>query len=84
MGKYLELTNLFNLLSTEKEIEPSWKESSVITEKVNEQERFVANVIDLLDVGATIPFIARYRKEQTGDMAVPKLREVSSMLEDLR
>ena len=28
----------------------------------------VANVIRLFDEGATIPFIARYRKEMTGTM----------------
>lgn len=30
--------------------------------------RFVRNLIALLDEGATIPFIARYRKEMTGNM----------------
>ncbi|XP_076464410.1 S1 RNA-binding domain-containing protein 1-like [Babylonia areolata] len=65
-------------------IGPAWKEGSVISETVDEQERFVNNVIHLLDAGATIPFIARYRKEQTGDMAVSKLREVAGQLDDLR
>lgn len=68
----------------EKDLDPAWKEGTVISEKINEQERFVENVIDLLDQGATIPFIARYRKEKTGDMPVHKLREVSTQLEDLR
>ena len=67
-----------------KELEPAWQEAAVISEKINEQERFVVNVIELLDMGATIPFIARYRKEKTGDMAVNKLREVSTQVEDLR
>ena len=66
------------------EIEPAWAEATVISEKVAEQERFVANVIDLLDSGATIPFIARYRKEKTGDMAVKKLQEINVQLGDLR
>jgi uncharacterized protein len=65
-------------------LQPAWREDAVISSKINEQERFVHNVIELLDVGATIPFIARYRKEKTGDMAVTKLREVASLLEDLR
>lgn len=66
------------------ELNPAWREGSVISEKINEQERFVNNVIDLLDMGATIPFIARYRKEKTGDMPVNKLREVNTQVEDLR
>ena len=36
-----------------------------ISERLNISERQVANVIKLLDEGATIPFIARYRKEAT-------------------
>ena len=71
-------------MADREDLDPAWKEGTVISEKVNEQERFVVNVIDLLDKGATIPFIARYRKEQTGDMPVNKLREVCAQLEDLR
>ncbi|KAK7490172.1 hypothetical protein BaRGS_00018517 [Batillaria attramentaria] len=67
-----------------KDIEPSWQEAPIIAEKVDVQERFAANVIELLDMGATIPFIARYRKEKTGDMPVEKLREISSSVEELR
>ncbi|KAL8619606.1 hypothetical protein ACOMHN_019662 [Nucella lapillus] len=71
-------------MGDKKKIDPAWKEENVISQTVNEQERFVNNVIDLLDVGATIPFIARYRKEKTGDMPVNKLREISAQLDDLR
>ena len=39
--------------------------TSHISERLNISERQVANVIKLLDEGATIPFIARYRKEAT-------------------
>ena len=65
-------------------LNPSWHVSTVISQQVCEQERHVNNVINLLDTGATIPFIARYRKEQTGDMAVDKLRQVAEKLVDLR
>lgn len=67
-----------------KELEPNWKEAAVIADKVDVQEHFALNVIKLLDSGATIPFIARYRKEQTGDMPVDKLRECSVLLVELR
>ena len=44
----------------------------------------VANVMELLDEGCTIPFISRYRKEKTGNMDEVRVEEVSSMLEKLR
>ncbi len=44
----------------------------------------VQAVIDLLDAGNTIPFIARYRKEATGSLDDQVLRELSERLEYLR
>lgn len=41
-------------------------------------------VIRLLDEGATVPFIARYRKEQHGSLDDQKLREISERLAALR
>ena len=37
-------------------------------------------VIRLLDEGCTLPFIARYRKEQHGSLDDQKLREISERL----
>ncbi len=42
------------------------------------------NVINLLDEGNTIPFIARYRKELTGNMDDQLVRSISVRLEALR
>ncbi|MGM0613610.1 MAG: Tex family protein [Bacteroidota bacterium] len=39
-----------------------------IANHANTSERNVQNVLKLLEEGATIPFIARYRKEMTGDL----------------
>ena len=47
---------------------------------------FVRNAITLLDNGATVPFIARYRKEMTGSMdevAVTQVRDRLRQLKDL-
>ncbi|MGL5440041.1 MAG: Tex family protein [Filifactoraceae bacterium] len=44
----------------------------------------VDNVIALIDEGKTIPFIARYRKEQTGEMTDEQLREFDERLKYLR
>jgi uncharacterized protein len=41
----------------------------------------VAATIALLDEGATIPFIARYRKEATGTLDEEQLRQVQSLLD---
>ena len=41
----------------------------------------VAATIGLLDEGATIPFIARYRKERTGTLDEEQLRQVQALLE---
>ena len=42
------------------------------------------NVINLLDEGNTIPFIARYRKELTGNMDDQLIRSISVRLDALR
>ncbi|NLW23558.1 MAG: RNA-binding transcriptional accessory protein [Tissierellia bacterium] len=44
----------------------------------------VENTIKLIDEGNTIPFIARYRKEQTGGLKDTVLRELSNRLVYLR
>ncbi|MBR2377189.1 MAG: RNA-binding transcriptional accessory protein [Clostridia bacterium] len=59
-----------------------------ITEKIREEfnltEEHVTNIINLLDEGNTIPFIARYRKELTGHIDDQVLREFADRLEYLR
>ena len=42
------------------------------------------NIIDLIDEGNTIPFIARYRKEMTGSCDDQALREFNDRLAYLR
>lgn len=44
----------------------------------------VAAAVDLLDGGATVPFIARYRKEATGGLDDTHLRELEARLAYLR
>ena len=44
----------------------------------------VENTIKLIDEGNTIPFIARYRKEMTGEMSDVQLREFGEKLTYLR
>ena len=44
----------------------------------------VENTVALLDEGATIPFIARYRKEKTGELDDQTIRNISDRLAYLR
>lgn len=46
--------------------------------------RQVENTVQLLDDGNTIPFIARYRKEATGELDEEKLRDIDERLKYLR
>ena len=48
----------------------------IIGGAVNISERQVAAVLALLDEGATIPFIARYRKEKTGSLDEVQLASI--------
>ena len=40
--------------------------SQILAQELNCKQEYIENVIALLDEGSTIPFIARYRKEQHG------------------
>lgn len=55
-----------------------------LAEELNLNPVYVANVIQLIDEGNTIPFIARYRKEMHGTMDDTTLRTLSERLEYLR
>ena len=52
--------------------------------ELNTDETKTQNVINLLDEGNTIPFIARYRKELTGNMDDQLIRSISDRLAALR
>ncbi len=58
--------------------------SEKLVNEFNLQEEHVKNVIELLDEGNTIPFIARYRKELTGHIDDQVLRDFADRLEYLR
>ena len=52
--------------------------------ELNETQTHVKNVVELLDGGSTVPFIARYRKELTGSMDDQQIRKLSDRLNYLR
>ncbi len=49
-----------------------------IAQSVNASEKQITNVIQLLEAGGTIPFIARYRKESTGSLDEVKIAEIKN------
>jgi protein Tex len=55
-----------------------------IAAEIRVGEHQVIAAVDLLDGGATVPFIARYRKEATGGLDDVQLRELALRLEYLR
>ena len=55
-----------------------------ITDEFKLREEHVKNIVDLLDEGNTIPFIARYRKEMTGHIDDQVLRDFADRLNYLR
>lgn len=56
----------------------------LLAEEFNLKPYQVKNTIQLLDEGNTIPFIARYRKEQTGELKDYVIRELADRLNYLR
>ncbi|MEZ5955228.1 MAG: Tex family protein [Hyphomonas sp.] len=54
-----------------------------IADELGVTERQVSAVIELLEEGATVPFIARYRKERTGGLDDTQLRTLAERLEYL-
>ena len=57
---------------------------TILAKELQCSQTHAANVIKLIDDGNTIPFIARYRKEQHGAMDDQKLRELADRLSYLR
>ncbi len=55
-----------------------------ISAELNIHAQQVSNTIALLDTGATVPFIARYRKEVTGGLDDTQLRRLTERLSYLR
>lgn len=54
-----------------------------IAHELGFQKQNVRNVVELLESGATIPFIARYRKERSGEMNEVQIADVRDRLKQL-
>lgn len=58
--------------------------SAVIAQQLNIEEWRVTRAVELMDEGATVPFIARYRKDVTGTLDEIQLRDIQHKLEYFR
>ncbi|MBE6921139.1 MAG: RNA-binding transcriptional accessory protein [Ruminococcaceae bacterium] len=58
--------------------------AEILSQELGQKLAYVQNVIDLMDEGNTIPFIARYRKEMHGAMDDTVLRNLETRLTYLR
>ncbi len=60
------------------------KHVEILASEFGQKRNHVENVIKLLDEGNTVPFIARYRKEQHGTMDDQLIRSIADRLNYLR
>ena len=56
----------------------------ILSQELGQKQEYVQNVVNLMDEGNTIPFIARYRKEMHGAMDDTTLRALETRLGYLR
>ena len=58
--------------------------ASTIAREIQASQKQVTAAVELLDGGATVPFVARYRKEVTGGLDDTQLRNLAERLTYLR
>ena len=64
-------------MATESNLESKFDVTPILAKEMSLSARSVASVSELLAGGATVPFIARYRKEATGgldEVQIPNYR----------
>ena len=60
--------------------------SEIIAKRLDLRQQQVENTMELLEGGATIPFISRYRKEATGglnEVQVAQINDLNTQLGEL-
>ena len=58
--------------------------TQIIAKQLNLPQQGVENTLALLDLGCTIPFIARYRKERTGGLDEVQIAQISEWNDKLK
>lgn len=57
---------------------------NIIAQELNIPSKSVKATIDLLEEGATVPFISRYRKERTGELDEVAIRDIQLRYQNLQ
>lgn len=65
------------------EVEPEWRDYELLAEQKQLDFTISENIIKLFSKGNTIPFIARYRRSDTGNMDPEDLRDVKECYEEI-
>lgn len=63
--------------------ETLWKDHELLADNMNLSVQIAKNVVNLFNDGSTIPFIARYRRNLTGNMSPEILREVKNSYDNI-
>ena len=71
-------------MQSEKRIDTMNTFAKIIAARLNLPEQGVDNTLALLELGCTIPFIARYRKERTGALNEVQIAAISEQNERLK
>ena len=71
-------------MSLTSQSQPTVSVQQTIAEELGVRAGQVQAAVELLDGGATVPFIARYRKEATGELDDAQLRALEERLRYLR
>ena len=58
--------------------------NAVLHTEFNVKQEYIDNIVNFLDSGCTVPFIARYRKESHGTLDDQTIRLISERLNYLR
>ncbi|WP_314936813.1 Tex-like N-terminal domain-containing protein, partial [Neisseria elongata] len=58
--------------------------TQILSQELSATAAQITAAVELLDDGATVPFIARYRKEATGGLDDTQLRQLAERLQYLR
>jgi len=83
--RFLFFTNFMTSTAPSAVSEPTQKKIiNTIAEELDVAPRQISAAVMLLDEGATVPFIARYRKEATGNLDDTQLRLLEERLAYLR
>ena len=68
----------------EAQVDTTQRIARIIAGEIGATPRQVEAAVELLDGGATVPFVARYRKEATGGLDDTQLRKLADRLDYLR